>query len=274
LKGEKMRDECEHGNLGRSCEICELKAALAEREKEIATLEAEKNLLYDDGIEKGKRIIALEATVKEKDGIVREVEEEAQKVRLVLLLNHGHEGAYLDDGEMQCGACNFGDYDFKKPSLSELTKRIVFGLNEQIAALEAEVREKDKKCELYLRTNKGHLNTMLVQSKQIAALTAERDELQIFRGGIIGLLASYGKVLDTPENLIQQMYDEIGSLTASEQRLRAECDTCYVRKERNELRETLKNCHCRENKMASGIDIENMQILGVTTDALKEATDE
>jgi hypothetical protein len=74
-----------------------------------------------------------------------EIDEEAGKARLVLLLNHGHKGPYLDDGEMQCSECGMGDYDFKIPPLSELTKRIVFSLNEQIAALAAENgRLKDK----------------------------------------------------------------------------------------------------------------------------------
>jgi hypothetical protein len=42
----------------------------------------------------------------------------------------------------------------------------------------AEIAEKDEKIELYLRTNKTHLNTMLEQSKQIAALQSRIKELE------------------------------------------------------------------------------------------------
>lgn len=82
--------------------------------------------------EKEKRIKELEANQKE-------IDEEARKVRLILLLNHGHSRAYLDDGELQCSECGLGNYDFKIPSLSKLTKRILFQRIDRIKELEAEL---------------------------------------------------------------------------------------------------------------------------------------
>ncbi len=81
-----------------------------------------------------------QAEIERLNGIVNEVNEEAGKARMILLFNHGHKGQYVDDGEMQCGACGAANYDFKKPSLSELVKRIIFGFNTEIDRLKAIIR--------------------------------------------------------------------------------------------------------------------------------------
>lgn len=81
---------------------------------------------------------AAQAEIECLNGIVNEVNEEAGKARMILLFNHGHKGQYVDDGEMQCGACGAANYDFKKPSLSELVKRIIFGFNTEINRLKEE----------------------------------------------------------------------------------------------------------------------------------------
>ena len=81
-----------------------------------------------------QQITALKAEVGHLDAVTNEVNEEAEKARLVLLLNHGHKAAYLDDGEMQCGDCR-GEWDYKRPPLSDLTKMVIFRMNKEIAHL-------------------------------------------------------------------------------------------------------------------------------------------
>ena len=77
-----MRDECEHGSLRRSCEICE------------------------------------------RDARIKELEEESMEVRCFLLFNHGHEGQYLDDGELQCSAC-LPNWDYKRLPLKTLVHHVI-----------------------------------------------------------------------------------------------------------------------------------------------------
>src|SRR3990170_4300361 len=44
-----------------------------------------------------------------------------QAVRKWLWLNHGHQGQYGDDGEMQCAAClRYGVVDYKRDALERL----------------------------------------------------------------------------------------------------------------------------------------------------------
>jgi len=118
-----------------------------------------------------ERIKELEAELAEKDTILKEVEEEAEKVRFVLILNHGHKGQYFDDGEMQCSECGFGNYDFKAPSLSEITKRIVFSLNHQLSEKEREIADWKRE---YRLINAAQLKG----EEQIAALKAEREAMK------------------------------------------------------------------------------------------------
>jgi hypothetical protein len=140
----------------------------------------------------------LKAALAERDAKMEEINEEAGKARLVMLLNHGHEGAYLDDGEMQCGQCGFGDYDFNKPSLSELTKRIVFMLNDKIADLKATVKRTD---DLILTLTDDNEK----QAEGIAGLDAELAELR----------AHHDEELTTA-------YDQIKEMTAENTTLKAE----------------------------------------------------
>lgn len=47
--------------------------------------------------------------------------EENIELRRLLWENHGHNGLYGDDGEMQCGACGV---DFKRDSIKTIEKAI------------------------------------------------------------------------------------------------------------------------------------------------------
>ncbi len=122
-----------------------LSDALAE--KEAAEAEKDKTILhYEIDV-----VPELERKIAEYEEVIRVVKldsaavhelvdrqaEEINKTRLVLLLNHGHSGAYLDDGEMQCGDCA-PNWDYGRPLLSEITKRVVFALNKD-ATLRAKV---------------------------------------------------------------------------------------------------------------------------------------
>ncbi|MFZ2809436.1 MAG: hypothetical protein WAZ60_23885 [Desulfosalsimonadaceae bacterium] len=134
------------------------------------------------------RFVKLEDHLSElaaKDDIIKEVEKEARKVRLILLLNHGHKGQYLDDGEMQCGECGVSEYDFKIPPLSELTKRILSLLQSELVRLK---EEHGREAEA-LKTRLDHQSTVEIDgalyfvdkpvAEYAAALRAERDELKV-----------------------------------------------------------------------------------------------
>lgn len=51
-------------------------------------------------------------------------EEREDELRRLLWLNHGHEGLYGDDGEMQCNRCPL---DFKRATVEEISR--VFNAN-------------------------------------------------------------------------------------------------------------------------------------------------
>lgn len=61
---------------------------------------------------------------------------------------------------------------------SEMVPDNVYGNFILYSDHEAALAEKDKRIEVLLRTNKTHLDTMLVQTKRIAELEAERDRAQ------------------------------------------------------------------------------------------------
>jgi len=114
--------------------------------------------------------------------VTNEVNEEVGKARLVLLLNHGHKAAYLDDGEMQCGDCR-GEWDYKRPPLSNLTKMIIFRMNKEIAYLKGILNiagEDPCWAELHIK-----------QHHQIADLKEEAQELH----------DEYGKLWDENASL-------------------------------------------------------------------------
>ena len=63
------------------------------------------------------------------------------ELRLFIALNHGHEGIYLDDGEIQCGRCmqlskTFERvWDYKRNPLPQLIRQALLARNQQIASL-------------------------------------------------------------------------------------------------------------------------------------------
>ena len=61
------------------------------------------------------------------------IEEEIMEVRYFLLFNHGHEGQYLDDGELQCSAC-LPNWDYKRLPLKTLVHHVIA----RFQAIEAE----------------------------------------------------------------------------------------------------------------------------------------
>lgn len=67
-------------------------------------------------------------------------DEDDKQVRLFLLFNHGHSAPYIDDGEMQCGEC-MPIWDYKRLPLKTLISQFMGLQAEQIAALQARIRE-------------------------------------------------------------------------------------------------------------------------------------
>ncbi len=66
--GAKMRDECEHGSLRRSCGRCSDAADLAELRAELLVW---KNVIDDEHVENARLRAALEAVAHERDFVVR-----------------------------------------------------------------------------------------------------------------------------------------------------------------------------------------------------------
>ncbi len=59
-----------------------------------------------------------------------------QRYRVYLWLNHGHEGLYGDDGEMQCSACApFGLWDYKREPLERVEATVAAVKQQRILAL-------------------------------------------------------------------------------------------------------------------------------------------
>lgn len=68
--------------------------------------------------QKDAKIVALETEVA---GLKAQVD----TLKFHLWLNHGHNGMYGDDGEMQCSACApFGLYDWKRSTVEQIIECI------------------------------------------------------------------------------------------------------------------------------------------------------
>ena len=60
---------------------------------------------------------------------IKRLTDDIKGVREVLWVNHGHNGLYGDDGEMQCGLCAVNSYpekiwDYKRSDIVSLTKKL------------------------------------------------------------------------------------------------------------------------------------------------------
>lgn len=94
--------------------------------------------------------VALWGALAASQQKVMELEESERKVREFVWLNHGHEGVYGDDGEMQCGAC-MPNWDYKRPPLFNVVRVAVGVLITDNAALHAQVEDLTKANEALRR---------------------------------------------------------------------------------------------------------------------------
>lgn len=67
-----------------------------------------------------------------------DVEDEMRELRIYLWLNHGHQGVYGDDGEMQCSRCAQGYWDWKRLPLEQLIRKNIL---EPLAAANRKLAE-------------------------------------------------------------------------------------------------------------------------------------